>query len=124
MAFEEKDIKLAELQFRLKAMADDITKLQAEKETLMGIIRANGLEEELGSTKILSDEEFICVNEIRKLKSISEIRDLTNDETKIFDILFKTLRTIRTGKDPEPVKKQKMADVKELLKIVESADGN
>ncbi len=120
MAFEEKDIRLAELSFKLKAMADDLAKLQTEKESLMSIIRANGLEEEIGAAKIISDEEFICVNELRKLKSISEIRDITTDETKIFDTLFKVLRTIRTGKDPEPVKKSKPADVKELLKIVES----
>ena len=123
MDFNENDLKVTELTLRLTALSKELSEVQAERDRLLKVIQDNGLEEEIGDVKIISDEEYICINEIRKLKSASEIRDLIPDEVKILDTLFKILRTIKTGKDPEPQKKSKPADVKELLKLVNEGTG-
>jgi succinate dehydrogenase/fumarate reductase-like Fe-S protein len=123
MEFDDKDIKITELTIRIKDMGRDIANLQSERDNLLKVIKDNGLEEEVLDKRIVTDEEYICLNEIRKLKASSEIRDLIPDEVKILDTLFKILRTIKTGKEPEQPKKSKPADVKELFKLVSEGSG-
>lgn len=122
MEFDDNDIKEAGLLLKIKSLSKEIADLVSEKEKLLKVIKDNGLEDEVGVKRSISDEEYICINEIRKLKSASEIRDLVPDEVKILDTLFKILRTIKTGKDPEPAKKSKPADIKELFRLVEGSD--
>lgn len=47
----------------------------------------------------VSDEEFICLNEIKKLKSISIVEELTYEQCKKLDVYVKTLLSIRLKKD-------------------------
>jgi hypothetical protein len=74
---------------------------------------------EIDEIEILSDTEYICVEEIKKMKNLSAGRGLTDDEIKSLDILHKNLRQCR--KDQELGKKklkEKETDVTELLSIV------
>jgi hypothetical protein len=47
----------------------------------------------------LSNEEIICLQEISKLKDVSDERPLDFDETKRFDILVKTLKSLKSKEE-------------------------
>lgn len=66
----------------------------------------------------LSDEEFICIVQIERLSKLSEKIDLSEQEVRIFDILNKNLRMIRTGSEKKTPKSKNISKA-ELLKIVD-----
>jgi len=110
----------AETDFEIVSLRKRIQEIESENQKLKQILKENDLEEYLdGIVQRLTDEEFICVNEIRKLKELSEKGLFTENEAKVLDILYKNLRSIR-GLQPAKETKQKKADVSELFKIVES----
>ena len=78
----------------------------------------NDLDEDI-EIDIISDEEAICINEIRKLKQLSDNGSFGKNEAIVLDLLYKNLRMIR-GASPDKVKKSsKKVDKAELFKIVE-----
>ena len=92
-------------------------KLRRELEALKQIIRDNDMEvESLDIT--MSDEEWICVDQIAKLKIVSENGMLEEKEVRMLDLLNKNLRLIRgqTEKGGNKLKK-KMPDKGKLLEI-------
>lgn len=108
-----------ELEYENKILNERIGELEKEITLLRQIVKDNDLEDEIGEIAI-SDEEFICINEIKKMKQLSETSGLTKDDVQALDILHKNLRMIR-GMKPDK-KSKKKADVKELFKIVENAE--
>ena len=95
-----------------------IFELEAKVKKYEEILEDNDLLEE---PKTLSIEELICLNEIDKLKIVSDKGCFTLEDTKIFDLLVKNLLAIR-GKAPvkEDNKKKVKGPVQvaDLLKIV------
>jgi len=74
----------------ISSFKEQIEVLRDENEKLKLLLR-NGLTNSDG----FSDEEAICVVQLRVLKELSAIRDLTLDEVKKFDLFVKNLRAIR-----------------------------
>lgn len=73
--------------------------------------------------KTTSPEEQICIEQISRLKTLSEQRSLELDEVKRLDLLVKNLLAIR-GHNAEPEdksKKTKNIDVEKLLSIAKSS---
>lgn len=114
---DKKDLDVVGLELQNQALVKKLTEIEKEKEKLLQIIKDNDLEDQLDFTVTLSDEEHICVTEIKRYKDVVDLRPLADEEVKNLDTLFKILRTIRTGKDPSP-KKQKKINVADLLKVV------
>lgn len=94
-----------------------IIELEAKIQHYESILDANEL---LDSPKQISNEEYICVSEIDKLKKISDKGILTLEDVKILDLLVKNLLAIRGKAVPVDDKKKKSGPipVADLLKIV------
>lgn len=107
-----------ESEFELKALKKRILELEREVAKLVDIIKDNDLEDEIEGMDHTSDEEFICINEIHKLKELSDKGLFTQDEAKTLDILYKNLRMIRGLSSDKPKGKAKEADIGKLLEIV------
>lgn len=89
------------------------------------LIRANAILKEndlLDNVSYISDEEVICVNEIKKLRIASDNGILTFEDVKILDLLVKNLLAIR-GK-PVEEKKSKKKGVKTVAELLSIVDGN
>lgn len=113
----------AELILELQALRHEIDKLNKENLRLKEIIIDNGLENEISITKIITPEEQICIDGIRKLAEVFKNGTFDKNDALNFDVLHKNLRLIRGQTVKEPSKKnEKKADIKELLKIVEGGD--
>lgn len=94
------------------------TKLEEQNTNLISVIKENGLEEELGIEKIISIEEQICIDGINHLAKLFKAGNFTDTDAKTFDTLHKNLRMIQNKPVDESKRKNKPADVKELLSIV------
>lgn len=83
--------------------AFEIATLKGEIEKLRNqVIKYQILLNEIDSNAnpdLVSDEESICVEQIRKLKDSSGKRTLTSDEVKKLDILHKNLKLSRGESD-------------------------
>lgn len=66
--------------------------------------------------------EYICQIEIAKLKVITQERELTYEECKKFDTYYKILNNINSK--PNREKDAEQLPTPDLLKLVESKDGN
>ena len=74
---------------------------------------------EIDEIEVLSDTEYICVEEIKKLKKLSDLHGLNDDQIKSLDVLHKNLRQCRKDNELEKKKvKQAEANVEDLLSIV------
>lgn len=105
-----------EIVLRIEALKKEIDDLKKENMRLHKTLEEYGIEEQ----SPISDIEFICVNEIKKLKAVSQLEELTMDHVKNLDTLAKNLRMARGEfNKKEPIKGAKQS-VAELLKIVES----
>lgn len=100
----------------LRELKEENSKLKLEITQYKEILRENGLED----SPSMSDAETICVNEICRLKELSEGPGLTFEDTKILDILHKNLLMAR-GKETKPAKKDKKLSTAELLSIVDGS---
>jgi len=65
-------------------------------------------------TKI-TDEEFIALNELKKLKFKSEHEDLTYEDAKRVELFFKVLHSIRNPKEEKAKEPLKEVSTEELL---------
>ena len=101
--------------FQVSVLEDEIREL---KKTIVRYEKTLG-QYSIDEIENISDIEYICIEEIKKLKALSNGRGLTEDEIKSLDVLHKNLR--QCVKDQEVNKKklkEKEADVSELLSIV------
>lgn len=67
----------------------------------------------------MSDVEYICVEEIKKLRALSDAKGLDEVEVKNLDILHKNLRQVRSKDKDKVKKKEKEMSTSELLSIVQ-----
>lgn len=109
--------KLTEAEFEITSLRKRLEILETENRSLLKVIKDNDLVEDL-EMDIISDEELICVNEIRKLKELSDNGSFGKEESQILDILHKNLRLIRGQSNDLGKKPKKKASVTELFKIV------
>ena len=109
-----------DLEKALKELNERYNTLLKKLDKALAVVRENGLEEELGISKIVSTEEQICVDGITHLSKLFKTGAFTKDDANILDILHKNLRLIR-GLGNKPIKKSnKKASTADLLKIVEN----
>lgn len=95
--------------------ADLIETLQKENDSLRKTLAEYGVSE----FSAISDVEFICLNQIRRIKAASEMGELSVEQVKNLDTLNKTLQATYK-KDPEKklVKKETIG-IQDLINIVE-----
>ena len=89
---ENNNILDAEKDFEIISLRNEIEKLT--NEVVKYKILLNEIDSE-ANPDIISDEEAICVEQIRKLKESSGKRQLSTDEVKKLDILHKNLKLAR-----------------------------
>lgn len=98
-----------------------ILDLEVEVRKYRDILQENDLLDEVDDSSI-SNEEAICLEQIKMLKELSDKAPLSLEDVKILDLLVKNLLAIR-GKAPveDSGKKKKKAEVNvaDLLKIAE-----
>lgn len=84
--------------------------------------RLNCLLQEYGITedKKISDQEWICVKEIERLRKLSEDIGLEDDQVAMLDTLTKVLQRERDQQKVKKVSKGKKESVDNLLKIATS----
>lgn len=114
----EYDIGL-EVQTEVSILTTTINELKLENSRLKQIIVDNELEDELNEIELKSDEELICINEISKLKELSDNGSFTQEDAKTLDILYKNLRLIRGQSPKKPNSTKKKVSTAELFKIVQ-----
>ena len=98
----------------------EITELKAKLAVYEDILKENDL---LDSAPAVSDEQRICLDQISKMKEISDKGPLMIEDIKALEILVKTL-TLARGKAMPEIKEKKgkkdsTTDVATLLKIAE-----
>lgn len=104
-----------ELELAIKALRDEIKEKDREIEDLKFTLFEHGLED----VSKMSDEMFICVNEIKRLKNQSQTSiGLDDKEVKMFEILNKSLHMIKNGVDKKALKGKDMT-ADELMRIVD-----
>lgn len=83
------------------------------------ILNEYGISSKEGSD--ITDEEWICINEIDKLREKSTLRGLDDDEIKSLETLVKTLERIRNeSAKAKKTAKGKKTDIGKLLEIASS----
>lgn len=96
---------------------EEIERLKAENDKLKLIIRQGFSNTNNG----FSDEEAICVVQLKILRELSQIRDLSLDEVKKFDLLVKNLKSIRGNVvQVQPINTAIELSTTELLSMVEN----
>ena len=93
---------------------DEIDDLKRENANLKRTLWEYGIEE----VSEVSDEEYICLAQIERLRQTAERIDLTEQEVRMFDLLNKNLRMIRNGIERKAPKGKQLSKG-ELLKIVD-----
>jgi len=114
------DFDLGEGGKELQALTKELSDLKIENGRLKQIIMDNDLEEEIEDIDCTSLEEKICIDGIRHISDLVETHQYDDKDVKNFDTLYRTLRTIR-GKSAT-VKTKKVADIADLLKIVNEGE--
>ena len=109
------DILGMEVQFQLDALKKKVGELEKENMKLQQIIRDNDLD--IDDIPDVSDEEYICMQQIAILREASEAMAFDQEQAKIFDTLVKDLNIIRGGGNKRKAKTKTKAEVAELLKI-------
>ena len=112
------DLVQMELQLELKALREEVDKLQKENKELRDTLVANDLGDEIGVVKPISPEEEICILGIEQILELVRNKTFDKNDVANYDILHKNLRMIR-GQATD-TKKQKKTSKAELLRIVES----
>jgi hypothetical protein len=88
----KKNKVLGENEFHIKALERRIKELEKENDKIKILLREADPD---ASADLISDAEYITINQIDRLKTVAKERELTTDEVKNLDILNKILRTER-----------------------------
>lgn len=109
------DFDKAEIEMTIKALKAQVAEKDEEIAKLKYTLIEYGIEE----PSEMSDEYFICTNELKKLKELSDLNGTLSDkEVKSFEILAKSLQQIKRGIDKKTPKGKEM-NLDELLKVVD-----
>ena len=115
-----------------KTIAEYKNFAQAQNETILELSKKiHNLEEEIRNQKIekkevisldtsISNEEMICLTQLRILNESSRERELTLEEAKKVDIFTKILSQINSQKEKGTSDEAGLLSSEELLKIVEN----
>lgn len=104
--------KLAE---EIEKLNDIIQKLSIENTKMSIALKDNGLSEEISQ---VSDQEAICVEQIRKLRELSTTTLFSQEDAKVLDIIHTNLLRARNGKlEKNAGKGAKKLTTQELLEI-------
>jgi hypothetical protein len=100
---------------------EKILKLEKEKARLVQVLRDNDMEEFIESDNIMLPEEAICINEILRLKQLSESGMFGTDEAKQFDTIYKNYRLCKGLVNDDRSKKKTLskAEREKLFKLVQ-----
>lgn len=109
------DIVGMQAEFEVEALRKKIGELEKEVIKLQQIIRDNELD--IDDIPEMSDEEYICIQQIGILRSASEGMAFDQEQAKIFDTLVKDLNLIRGGQGKRKAKRKTKAELAELIKI-------
>ena len=99
----------------IKKLESQVLALNTENTKMRIILENNEL---TGSVSKISDTEAICVEQIRKLKEASARGEFSETNAKVFDILYKNLRTVRgtpDGAENKKLKKLSSAELRDTL---------
>jgi hypothetical protein len=97
------------------SLKEQITNLEEENKYLQGLVGNTTI---INPVSLITDEELICLEQIKKLKDQSKNRELTLDEVKKLDLLHKNLKLIREKDIVDlPVNKKKSLSNERLLAI-------
>ena len=118
------DIDKKELQAICNAQIDQIFELKSEIEKQkQEILHLKDLlynaTPVISPTSTIADEEFIALNELKKLKYKSQQEDLTYEDAKRVELYFKVINTIKNPKQKEDELKPKKYSTEELLSQVD-----
>lgn len=108
-----------EVEYELKLLREKISNLEKENIRLHQLLVENDVTVE--GLPTISDEEYICTAQIKKLRESSDVESFTGEEAKIFDILHKNLKLAR-GEVTLDGKRKKKLPASELLKIVDGKE--
>ena len=112
---DENNVIDAQKSFEIQKLKDENQQLQNEVNKLKILLKEFDPD---ADTSDISDEEAICVEQIRKLKAHSAKRELSPDEIKALDTLVKNIRIIRgENTRSNSAKKAKEASKEELEKL-------
>lgn len=114
------DILGMEASFELEALRKKISELEKEVLKYQAIIRDNDLD--IDDIPEMSDEEYICLQQISRLRDQSEGMAFDQEQAKIFDTLVKDLNLIRGGAGKRKAKQKTKAEVKDLIRIARGED--
>ena len=81
-----------EKELEIKALRDENKNLRNEITKLHILMKEADLEVDIS---MVSDEESICIQQLKRLRDLSENNQLTKDEVQILDILHKNLKIAR-----------------------------
>jgi len=97
-----------------RELREEINSLKLEN------MKLNKTLEEYGITEIspITDVEYVCIKGIQDLKLLADTLGLTQDDSKILDILHKNLRMARGKLETKTLKGAELSPA-ELMKIVE-----
>lgn len=103
----EKDFVISELRKELRKLSKKVVEYE---KTLNSY--------DIDEIEVIDDVEYICVEEIKKLKALSDAGGLTDIDVKNLDTLHKNLRQVRGQEVSKKKLKEKSTSVAELLSIV------
>jgi hypothetical protein len=92
------------LKARVKILEQENTELKRHIQSLSKLIPDDKFID-------VSDEQFICEMEIRRLRDIALSRPLNLEETKKLDILMKNLKDVRNEKKEQVIEVKKNMDI-------------
>lgn len=104
------------LKARIKILEQDNNDLKRQVQALSKMVPAD-------SIMNVSDEQFICETEIRRLRDIAISRPLNLEETKKLDILMKNLKSIKDSIKENVIEIKNAMDVS-LNDLIEMANSN
>lgn len=116
---DQAEKELSELSSENSKMLSDLAtkNSELEKENMRLKQALKDMEVDLDDIPAMSDEEYICLNQLEKLRILSDNVTFAKEDAEILEKLQKTLKSIKGNKDAVK-RKPKKATKAELLKIV------
>lgn len=109
---------------QINALNKKLNKIESEnaelKKALADSARAKQVSETTSEFLITCDEEFISINEIKKLRDISIERELNNDECKRLEVYVRILDGLKSKKKKDEQDSSKALSTEELMAALKS----
>lgn len=99
-----------------------IVELEREVFGLRRILESSELDIE-DDDLLMTDAEYICRSQIRKLRELADVDAFTEEEARIFEIIHKNLLRVKGIDLKDEIKrKNKKIDIDNLISIVKAVD--